>query len=94
MLVYHLHKLVTDGRIHPARIEEIVQKTKKEIDDEIIQIGKKTTIDLGIHGLHPELIKMVGRMRYRSSYGQNLLQHSSETANMCATMAAELRFKY
>lgn len=85
-----LHKLVTDGRIHPARIEEIVQKTKKEIDDEIIQIGKKTTIDLGIHGLHPELIKMVGRMRYRSSYGQNLLQHSRETANMCATMAAEL----
>ena len=85
-----LHKLVTDGRIHPARIEEVVKKTKKEIDDEIIQIGKKTTIDLGIHGLHPELIKMVGRMRYRSSYGQNLLQHSRETANMCATMAAEL----
>ena len=85
-----LHKLVTDGRIHPARIEEIVRKTRNEIDDEIIQIGKKTTIDLGIHGLHPELIKMVGRMRYRSSYGQNLLQHSRETANMCATMAAEL----
>ena len=85
-----LHKLVTDGRIHPARIEEIVKKTRKEIDDEIIQIGKKTTIDLGIHGLHPELIKMVGRMRYRSSYGQNLLQHSRETANMCATMATEL----
>ena len=85
-----LHKLVTDGRIHPARIEEVVIKTRKEIDDEIIQIGKKTTIDLGIHGLHPELIKMVGRMRYRSSYGQNLLQHSRETANMCATMAAEL----
>lgn len=85
-----LHKLVTDGRIHPARIEEIVKKTKKEIDDEIIQIGKKTTIDLGIHALHPELIKMIGRMRYRSSYGQNLLQHSRETANMCATMAAEL----
>ena len=85
-----LHKLVTDGRIHPARIEEVVKKTRKEIDDEIIQIGKKTTIDLGIHGLHPELIKMVGRMRYRSSYGQNLLQHSRETANMCATMAAEL----
>ena len=85
-----LHKLVTDGRIHPARIEEIVKKTRKEIDDEIIHIGKKTTIDLGIHGLHPELIKMVGRMRYRSSYGQNLLQHSRETANMCATMAAEL----
>ncbi|MAM05407.1 MAG: ribonuclease Y [Flavobacteriales bacterium] len=85
-----LHKLVTDGRIHPARIEEVVTKTKKEIEDEIIQIGKKTTIDLGIHGLHPELIKMIGRMRYRSSYGQNLLQHSRETANMCATMAAEL----
>ncbi len=85
-----LHKLVTDGRIHPARIEEVVSKTKNEIEDEIIQIGKKTTIDLGIHGLHPELIKMVGRMRYRSSYGQNLLQHSRETANLCATMAAEL----
>ena len=85
-----LHKLVTDGRIHPARIEEVVKKTRNEIDDEIVQIGKKTTIDLGIHGLHPELIKMVGRMRYRSSYGQNLLQHSRETANMCATMAAEL----
>ena len=85
-----LHKLVADGRIHPARIEEVVKKTSKEIEDEIIQIGKKTTIDLGIHGLHPELIKMVGRMRYRSSYGQNLLQHSRETANMCATMAAEL----
>ena len=85
-----LHKLVTDGRIHPARIEEVVKKTTKEIEDEIIQIGKKTTIDLGIHGLHPELVKMVGRMRYRSSYGQNLLQHSRETANMCATMAAEL----
>jgi ribonuclease Y len=85
-----LHKLVTDGRIHPARIEEVIRKTRNEIDDEIVQIGKKTTIDLGIHGLHPELIKMVGRMRYRSSYGQNLLQHSRETANMCATMAAEL----
>ena len=85
-----LHKLVTDGRIHPARIEEVVKKTENEIEDEIILIGKKTTIDLGIHGLHPELIKMVGRMRYRSSYGQNLLQHSRETANMCATMAAEL----
>tara|TARA_X000000368_G_scaffold400393_1_gene372220 strand:+ start:590 stop:2128 length:1539 start_codon:yes stop_codon:yes gene_type:complete len=85
-----LHKLVTDGRIHPARIEEIVRKTTKEINDEIIEIGKKTTIDLGIHGLHPELIRMVGRMRYRSSYGQNLLQHSRETANLCATMAAEL----
>ena len=85
-----LHKLVTDGRIHPARIEEVVRKTTKEIKDEIIEIGKKTTIDLGIHGLHPELIRMVGRMRYRSSYGQNLLQHSRETANLCATMAAEL----
>ena len=85
-----LHKLVTDGRIHPARIEEVVKKTSKEIEDEIIQIGKKTTIDLGIHGLHPELIKMIGRMRYRSSYGQNLLQHSRETANMCATKASEL----
>jgi ribonuclease Y len=85
-----LHKLVTDGRIHPARIEEVVKKTRKEIEDEIIEIGKKTTIDLGIHGLHPELIRMVGRMRYRSSYGQNLLQHSRETANLCATMAAEL----
>ena len=85
-----IHKLVTDGRIHPARIEEVVEKTRNEIEEEIVQIGKKTTIDLGIHGLHPELIKMVGRMRYRSSYGQNLLQHSRETANMCATMAAEL----
>ena len=85
-----LHKLVTDGRIHPARIEEVVKKTRNEINDEIVQIGKKTTIDLGIHGVHPELIKMIGRMRYRSSYGQNLLQHSRETANMCAVMAAEL----
>ena len=85
-----LHKLVADGRIHPARIEEVVKKTTKDIEDEIIQIGKKTTIDLGIHGLHPELMKMVGRMRYRSSYGQNLLQHSRETANLCSTMAAEL----
>ena len=85
-----LHKLVSDGRIHPARIEEVVNKTTKDIEDEIIQIGKKTTIDLGIHGLHPELMRMVGRMRYRSSYGQNLLQHSRETANLCSTMAAEL----
>ena len=85
-----LHKLVADGRIHPARIEEVVRKTRNEINDEIIQIGKKTTIDLGVHGLHPELIKMIGRMRYRSSYGQNLLQHSRETANMCAVMATEL----
>lgn len=85
-----LHKLVTDGRIHPARIEEVVKKTSKQIEDEIIDIGKRTTIDLGIHGLHPELIRMVGRMKYRSSYGQNLLQHSREVANMCATMASEL----
>jgi ribonuclease Y len=85
-----LHRLVTDGRIHPARIEEVVAKTKKELESEIIEIGERTTIDLGINGLHPELIRMVGRMRYRSSYGQNLLQHSRETANLCATMAAEM----
>lgn len=85
-----LHRLVQDGRIHPARIEEIVGKTSKNIEDEIIEIGERTVIDLGIHGLHPELVKMVGRMRFRSSYGQNLLQHSREVANLCAIMASEL----
>lgn len=85
-----LHKLVTDGRIHPARIEEVVAKTKKQIEQEIVEIGKRTTINLGIHGVHPELIRMIGKMRYRSSYGQNLLQHSKEVANLCATMASEL----
>ena len=85
-----LHQLVTDGRIHPARIEEIVAKTKKQIEEEIIEVGKRTAIDLGIHGLHPELTRMVGKMKYRSSYGQNLLQHSREVANLCAIMATEL----
>lgn len=85
-----LHQLVTDGRIHPARIEEVVNKVRKQIEEEIIETGKRTTIDLGIHGLHPELIRMVGKMKYRSSYGQNLLQHSREVANLCSTMASEL----
>lgn len=85
-----LHQLVTDGRIHPARIEEVVAKVRRQIEEEIIETGKRTTIDLGIHGLHPELVRLVGKMKYRSSYGQNLLQHSRETANLCAVMAAEL----
>ena len=85
-----LHQLVTDGRIHPARIEEVVAKVRRQVEEEIIETGKRTAIDLGIHGLHPELIRMVGKMKYRSSYGQNLLQHSRETANLCAVMASEL----
>ena len=85
-----LHQLVTDGRIHPARIEEVVAKVRKQIEEEIIETGKRTAIDLGIHGLHPDLIRLVGKMKYRSSYGQNLLQHSRETANLCAVMASEL----
>ncbi len=85
-----LHQLVTDGRIHPARIEEVVSKVQKQIEEEIIEAGKRTTIDLGIHGLHPELVRLIGKMKYRSSYGQNLLQHSRETANLCGVMASEL----
>lgn len=85
-----LHQLVTDGRIHPARIEEVVAKVRKQVEDEIVETGKRTTIDLGIHGLHPELVRLIGKMKYRSSYGQNLLQHSRETANLCGIMAAEL----
>ncbi len=85
-----LHQLVTDGRIHPARIEEVVNKVRKQVEEEVIETGKRTTIDLGIHGLNPELIKLVGKMKYRSSYGQNLLQHARETANLCAVMASEL----
>jgi len=85
-----LHQLVSDGRIHPARIEEVVAKVKKQIEEEIIEVGKRTTIDLGVHGLHPELVRIIGKMKYRSSYGQNLLQHARETANLCAVMASEL----
>ena len=85
-----LHQLVQDGRIHPARIEEVVSKVRKQVEEEIIETGKRTAIDLGIHGLHPELIRLIGKMKYRSSYGQNLLQHARETANLCATMASEL----
>ena len=85
-----LHQLITDGRIHPARIEEVVAKVKKQVEEEIIETGKRTTIDLGVHGLHPELVRLIGKMKYRSSYGQNLLQHARETANLCAIMASEL----
>ena len=85
-----LHQLIADGRIHPARIEEVVAKVKKQVEDEVIETGKRTAIDLGIHGLHPELVRIIGKMKYRSSYGQNLLQHARETANLCSVMAAEL----
>ena len=85
-----MHQLVLDGRIHPARIEEVVAKVRKQLEEEIIETGKRTAIDMGVHGLHPELIRMIGKMKYRSSYGQNLLQHARETANLCAIMAAEL----
>ena len=85
-----LHQLVQDGRIHPARIEEVVNKVRKQVEDEVVETGKRTAIDLGIHGLHPELIRLIGKMKYRSSYGQNLLQHARETANLCAIMASEL----
>ncbi|HAO04601.1 MAG TPA: ribonuclease Y, partial [Chitinophagaceae bacterium] len=85
-----LQRLVSDGRIHPARIEEVVEKTRRQLDDQVMDIGERTVIELGIHGLHKELVRMVGRMRFRSSYGQNLLMHSRETANLCAIMASEL----
>ena len=85
-----LHQLIADGRIHPARIEEVVAKVKKQVEEEVIETGKRTAIDLGVHGLHPELIRIIGKMKYRSSYGQNLLQHARETANLCSVMAAEL----
>ncbi|MBN2764577.1 MAG: ribonuclease Y, partial [Bacteroidales bacterium] len=85
-----LHQLVTDGRIHPARIEEVVEKVRKQVEEEIVEVGKRTTIDLGIHGMHPELVRLIGKMKYRSSYGQNLLQHSREVANLSAIMASEL----
>ena len=87
MCIRDRHQLVTDGRIHPARIEEVVTKVEKQIEEEIIEVGKRTTIDLGIHGLHPDMIRLIGKMKYRSSYGQNLLQHSRETANLCGIMA-------